>query len=92
MHLLRGDHRSGDFGKPGVSSGASRSQWPDPEKVISEDCEAPRPLSGASRARRGERIASKGNIVLIVPLNPAYKAWLAEHLPAKTGDKEDNRS
>jgi hypothetical protein len=38
------------------------------------ECEAPRPQAGASR---------KGNIVLIVPLNPAYKAGLAGHLPAK---------
>ncbi len=37
-------------------------------------CEAPRPQAGASR---------KGNIVLIVPLDPAYKAGLAGHLPAK---------
>jgi len=36
--------------------------------------EAPRPQAGASR---------KGNIVLIVPLDPAYKAELAEHLPVK---------
>ena len=92
MHLLRGDHRSGDFGKPWISNGESRSQQPDPEKVISENCEAPRPQAGASRARSGERKVSKGNIVLIVPLNPAYKAWLAEYLPAKAGDKEDNPS
>ena len=38
-----------------------------------ELCEAPRPQAGASRARSAERKASKGNIVLIVPLNPAYK-------------------
>ncbi len=36
--------------------------------------EAPRPQAGASRARSGERDASKGNIVLIVPLDPTYKA------------------
>jgi hypothetical protein len=30
--------------------------------------------AGASRARSGERKASKGNIVLIVPLYPAYPA------------------
>ena len=35
--------------------------------------EAPRPQARASR---------KGNIVLIVPLDPAYKAELAGHLPA----------
>jgi len=34
--------------------------------------EAPRPQAGASRI---------GNIVLIVPLNPAYKAGLAGHFP-----------
>jgi hypothetical protein len=45
--------------------------------------EAPRPQAGAFRARSGERKASQGNIVLIVPLNPAYKAGLAGHLPVK---------
>jgi hypothetical protein len=45
--------------------------------------EAPRPQAGASRARSGERDASKGNIILIVPLDPAHKAGLAGHLPAK---------
>ena len=34
--------------------------------------EAPRPQGGASR---------KGNIIYIVPLDPAYKAGLARHLP-----------
>jgi hypothetical protein len=37
--------------------------------------EAPRLQAGASR---------KGNIVLVVPLDPAYKAGLAGHLPVKT--------
>ena len=36
-------------------------------------CEAPRPQAGASR---------KGNILLIVPLDPACKAGLAGHYPA----------
>jgi hypothetical protein len=36
-------------------------------------CEAPRPQGGASR---------KGNLIYIVPLDPAYKAGLAGHLPA----------
>jgi hypothetical protein len=36
--------------------------------------EAPRPQADASRARSGERDASKGNIVLIMPLDPAYPA------------------
>jgi len=35
-------------------------------------CEAPRPQGEASR---------KGNFILIVPLDPAYKAGLAGHLP-----------
>jgi hypothetical protein len=35
-------------------------------------CEAPRSQGGASR---------KGNFILIVPLDPAYKAGLAGHLP-----------
>ena len=48
--------------------------------------EAPRPQAGASRARSGERKVSKGNIVLIVPLDPAYEAGLAGHLPAKDKD------
>jgi len=34
--------------------------------------EAPRPQGGASR---------KGNLIYIVPLDPAYKAGLAGHLP-----------
>ncbi len=38
------------------------------------DCEAPRPQGGASR---------KGNFILIVPLDPAYKAGLAGHLPVR---------
>jgi hypothetical protein len=37
-------------------------------------CEAPRPQGGASRKR---------NTVFIVPLDPAYKAGLAGHLPAR---------
>jgi hypothetical protein len=45
-------------------------------------CEAPRPQAGASRARSGERKASKGNILLIVPLDPAWKAGLAGDYPA----------
>jgi hypothetical protein len=36
--------------------------------------EAPRPQGGASR---------KGNFVHIVPLDPAYKAGLAGHVPVK---------
>ena len=43
--------------------------------------EAPRPQAGASR---------KGNIVLIVPLDPAYEAGLAGHLPAKDKDSPPN--
>ena len=38
------------------------------------ECEAPRPQAGASRARSGERDASKRKAVLIVPLDPAYPA------------------
>ena len=45
--------------------------------------EAPRPQGGASRARSGEQEASKGNFILIVPLDPAYKAGLAGYLPVK---------
>jgi hypothetical protein len=41
--------------------------------------EARRPQAGASR---------KGNIVLIVPLDPAYKAGLAGHLPVKAQMRE----
>ena len=37
--------------------------------------EAPRPQAGASR---------EGNIVLIVPLDPAYRTGFAGHLPAKS--------
>jgi len=48
------------------------------------ESEAPRPQAGASRARSGEWKASKGNIVLIVPYNPDYKAGLAGDLPIRT--------
>jgi hypothetical protein len=41
-------------------------------------CEAPRPQAGASR---------KGNVVHIVPLDPAYKAGLVWHLPVKNKSK-----
>ena len=44
--------------------------------------EAPHPQRGASRARSGEQNASQENIIYIVPLDPAYKAGLAGHLPA----------
>ena len=37
-------------------------------------CEAPHPKDGASR---------KGSFVHIVPLNPAYKAGVAGHVPVK---------
>jgi len=40
--------------------------------------EAPRPQGGASR---------KGNFILIVPLDPAYKAGLAGHLPVENRRK-----
>ncbi len=36
---------------------------------------------GASRAPNGAQDASKGNFIPIVPLNPAYKAELAGHVP-----------
>jgi len=38
---------------------------------------------GASRARSGEQKqnVSQGNLIYIVPLDPAYKAGLAGHLP-----------
>ncbi len=38
------------------------------------ESEAPRPQSGASRARSGEPKASKGDTVLIVPPDPVYPA------------------
>jgi len=47
-------------------------------------CEAPRPQGGASRARSGEQDANKGSFVHIVPLDPAYKAGLAGHVPVKS--------
>jgi hypothetical protein len=50
---------------------------------MTNECEAPRPQGGASRARSGEPDASKGNFVHIVPLDPAYKAGLAGHVPVK---------
>ncbi len=58
-----------------MMGGRGKELWP------AKCSEAPRPQAGASRARSGERDASKGNIVLTVPLNPAYKAGLAGHLP-----------
>ena len=45
--------------------------------VKDERSEAPRLEGGASR---------KGNFTLIVPLDPAYKAELAGHLPVMAGD------
>ena len=45
------------------------------------ESEAPRPQSGASRARSGEPKASKGDIVYIVPLDPVCKTGLAGHVP-----------
>jgi hypothetical protein len=42
-------------------------------QIFFNECEAPRPQAGASR---------KGNIFLVVPLDLAYKAGLAGHLPA----------
>ena len=41
------------------------------------------PHAGASQAPSGERKASQGNVVLIVPLDPSYKAGLVGHVPAK---------
>jgi len=41
---------------------------------ISNECEPLRPNGEATR---------KGNFVPIVPLNPAYKAGAAGHVPAK---------
>ncbi len=46
---------------------------------MSNECEAPRPQGGASR---------KGNFVHIVPLDPAYKAGLAGHVPVKVKNKK----
>ena len=42
--------------------------------ITTPTCEAPRPQDGASR---------KGNLIYIVPLDPAYRAGLAGHLPVK---------
>jgi len=44
------------------------------EKEWKGSSEAPRPQGGASR---------KGSFIHIVPLDPAYKAGLAGHVPAK---------
>ena len=41
-----------------------------------KESEAPRPQGGASR---------KGSFVHIVPLDPAYKAGLAGHVPVNEG-------
>jgi hypothetical protein len=53
------------------------------QKSLTKRSEAPRPQAGASR---------KGNIVLIVPLDPAYKAGLAGHLPVKNKDSTAEHS
>ena len=37
--------------------------------------------AGASRPRSGEQNVSQGNLIYIVPIDPAYKAGLAGHLP-----------
>ncbi len=41
-------------------------------------------MGGASRARSGEQNVSQGNFIYIVPLDPAYKAGLAGHLPVRS--------
>jgi hypothetical protein len=52
--------------------------------VAHKTFEAPRRQVGASRIRSGERDASKENIVIIVPLDPASPALGGTgHLPAK---------
>jgi hypothetical protein len=43
--------------------------------LIKSKCEAPRPYKGGA--------SRKGNFVHIVPLDPAYKAGLAGHVPVK---------
>jgi hypothetical protein len=60
-----------------------RSDFPIGQDYLRKSCEAPRPQGRASRARSGEPDASKGNFVHIVPLDPAYKAGLAGHVPVK---------
>ena len=44
------------------------------EDVSLLECEAPRPQGGASRARSGEREASKGSFFRIVPLDSSLQA------------------
>jgi hypothetical protein len=43
------------------------------------ESEAPRPEGGASR---------KGNFIHIVPLDPAYEAGLAGHVPVKLQSRD----
>ncbi len=50
---------------------------------MSNECEAPRLQGGASRTRGGEQNASKGSFIDSVPLDPAYKAGVVGHVPAK---------
>ncbi len=55
------------------SSEGSLTSSPEPSQGC-RICEAPRPQGGASR---------RGNFVHTVPLDPAYKAGLAAHVPVK---------
>jgi len=47
----------------------------------------PEYVEWASRARSGEPDASKGNFVCTVPLDPAYKAGLAGHVPVNRSSR-----
>ncbi len=67
--------RNQQGGGPDISSFSWEKAWGQKETFVNyRQSEAPRPQAGASRARSGERKVSKGNIVLIVPLDPAYPA------------------
>jgi len=45
--------------------------------------------SKAPRARSGELDVSKGSFIYVVPFDPAYKAGLAGHVPAKEIDQSE---
>ncbi len=55
-----------------------QGQAPNNKQISIDEIEAPRAQRGASR---------KGNFFYIVPLDPAYKAGLAGHLPVKSQTK-----
>ena len=67
----------GCIGNPGRSN---------PQKASTLKLKLPAHRAGLPGHASGEQNVSKGSLLHIVPLEPAYKAGLAEHLPAKDKD------